>query len=289
MNSIFNSARTIASQVENLLAESGIMFRIFCRAKTLASLEAKINKNPGKYTGDKKIQDIIGIRIALYFIDDIAVAKSLICKKFNYLPEHSTIDTPADSSFSATRYNLMFSLPDSHRVSDEMEDKYKSCVDDTFELQLRTILSEGWHEIDHDLRYKCEPDWIGLPSESRILNGVYATLETSEWTLLKLFEDISYKHYKSSSWSAMLQNKFRIRLREAIISAEILEILDSDQDLCKAIYRYDRDKLFKCLSERPSFPLTADNIIYIMNLDSLENSSLRALTPQYLINWWATA
>ncbi|MBK7959276.1 MAG: hypothetical protein IPK03_14995 [Bacteroidetes bacterium] len=29
-----------------------------------------------------------------------------------------------------------------------------SLVDSTFEVQLRTILSEGWHEIDHDLRYK---------------------------------------------------------------------------------------------------------------------------------------
>ncbi|MBA2928590.1 RelA/SpoT protein [Pseudomonas sp. CCUG 57209] len=289
MNNILNSARTIAEQVESLLAESGIMFRIFCRAKTAESLNAKLNKDPGKYVGDKKIQDIIGIRIALYFIDDISVAKNLICNKFAYLPEHSTIDTPKDSSFSATRYNLMFSLPDDHKISDGLEDRYKSCVDDTFELQLRTILSEGWHEIDHDLRYKCESDWIGLPSESRILNGVYATLETSEWTLLKLFEDISYKHYKSRSWSAMLQNKFRIRLRESLISKEILEVLDADQTLCKAIYRYDRDKLFKCLSERPSFPLTADNIIHIMNLDSFKDVSLTALTPQYFKNWWATA
>ena len=289
MNNVLNSARTIAEQVESLLAESGIMFRIFCRAKTAASLNAKLNKDPGKYVGDKKIQDIIGIRIALYFIDDISVAKNLICNKFVYLPEHSTIDTPKDSSFSATRYNLMFSLPDDHKISDGLEDPYKSCVDDTFELQLRTILSEGWHEIDHDLRYKCESDWIGLPSESRILNGVYATLETSEWTLLKLFEDISYKHYKSRSWSAMLQNKFRIRLRESLISKEILEILDADQTLCKAIYRYDRDKLFKCLSERPSFPLTADNIIHIMNQDSFKDVSLTALTPQYFKNWWATA
>lgn len=289
MNNILNTARVIAEQVETLLAESGIMFRIFCRAKTAESLNAKLNKNPDKYVGDKKIQDIIGIRIALYFIDDITVVKNLICNKFSYLPEHSTIDTPKDSSFSATRYNLMFSLPEDHKISDGIEDKYKTCVDDTFELQLRTILSEGWHEIDHDLRYKCEPDWINLPSESRILNGVYATLETSEWTLLKLFEDISYKHYKSRSWSAMVQNKFRIRLREPLISKQLLEVLDSDQSLSKAVYRYDRDNLFKCLSERPSFPLTADNIIHIMNFDSFHHPSLTDLTPQYFKSWWATA
>ena len=25
-------------------------------------------------------------------------------------------------------------------------------IDNTYEIQLRTVLSEGWHEVEHDLR-----------------------------------------------------------------------------------------------------------------------------------------
>ncbi|WP_202796549.1 hypothetical protein, partial [Thermophagus xiamenensis] len=63
-------------------------------------------------------------------------------------------------------------------------------IDNTFEVQLRTILSEGWHEVDHSLRYKCKDDWKDYPDQERLLNGIYAALETNDSTLKSLFREI---------------------------------------------------------------------------------------------------
>jgi hypothetical protein len=42
-----------------------------------------------------------------------------------------------------------------------------------------------------------QTDWIDLTEESRMLNGIYATLETNDQALKALFDDISYHHYKA--------------------------------------------------------------------------------------------
>ena len=157
---------------------------------------------------------------------------------------------------------------------------------DSFEVQIRTILSEGWHEVDHDLRYKCEQDWIGLDAENRALNGVYATLETSEWTLLKLFEDLSYTHYKSGNIKAMLQNKFRLRIKDSPRDSAIIEILKKRPELAKSIFRYDRSRFFSSIGARPAVPITLANIVYIVNLDELNDKELFDIMPDTFARWW---
>lgn len=78
-------------------------------------------------------------------------------------------------------------------------------MDNTFELQLRTILSEGWHEIDHSLRYKSQADWLDYPENERLLNGIYASLETNDIALKNLFNELSYKHFKNRNWEGLIK------------------------------------------------------------------------------------
>lgn len=276
----------LIKEIESAISKHGIMFRIFYREKTHISLHAKISKDPTKYNDSKKIQDIVGVRIALYFLDDIQVTRDILEKKFSFLPEHSQIDQLKHESFKANRCNLIFKLPKDFDINHLVSSNHRDLIDNTFEVQLRTILSEGWHEIDHDLRYKCEEDWAELNTENRALNGVYATLETSEWTMLKLFEDIAYKHYKNQNWRAMLQNKFRLRLITSPKDNETLELLNTVPELAKKIYRYNRNRLFSCLSSRPPLPITLSNIVYIINLDHIQNPDVQGVTPETLVRWW---
>ncbi|BBP78095.1 hypothetical protein PHLH7_41990 [Pseudomonas sp. Ost2] len=276
----------LIKEIESAISKHGIMFRIFFREKTQTSLLAKLAKNPDKYNDSKKIQDILGVRIALYFLDDVQVARSILEKKFIYLPEDSQIDQLEHENFKANRCNLIFKLPKIFNIKTLVGDEHQHLIDDTFEVQLRTILSEGWHEIDHDLRYKCEDDWAELNTENRALNGVYATLETSEWTMLKLFEEIAYKHYKNQNWRAMLQNKFRLRLVASPRDTETLELLNTIPELAKHIYRYDRNRLFSCISSRLPLPMTLSNIVYIINLDCIRDSDIMGITPSAMIRWW---
>jgi ppGpp synthetase/RelA/SpoT-type nucleotidyltranferase len=105
----------------------------------------------------------------------------------------STIDRPERDQFSVTRYNLIFRLP-GETADSFSRIKGNRPLDLTFEVQLRSILSEGWHEVEHDLRYKAKENWNGHDDLSRVLNGIVATLETSEWNMGRVFEELAYRH-----------------------------------------------------------------------------------------------
>ena len=49
---------------------------------------------------------------------------------------------------------------------------FKGRIEPTFKIQIRTVFSEGWHEVEHDLRYKCKDDWEGCELYSHTLNGI---------------------------------------------------------------------------------------------------------------------
>ena len=262
------------------------MFRLFFREKTNESLLRKIDKRADGYRGEKKIQDIVGVRVALYFMDDILAVRNILEKNFKYIPKDSSFSEHSGDTFKATKYNLIFNLPEDFSVEDIVDDEIRDCIDGTFEVQIRTILSEGWHEIDHDLRYKCEDDWCDLNTENRALNGVYATLETSEWTLLKLFEEIAYKHYKNGNWRAMIQNKFRLRFIASEFDTDLIDKFFNERGFAKQIYRYDRNRLFDCISVRGRMPVSIGLILCIINLDKIKDDELINLTPPLVLRWW---
>lgn len=281
-----NQLSLLAKEIEKCIANIGVMHRIFYRQKTSDSLGRKIKNNPGKYGKNKKIQDIYGIRIALYFIDDIEVVRNALEKKFEFVPDDSKIDELENEIFKAIRCNLIFRLTAEYDLSIHIDSEHLDMVDNTFEVQIRTILSEGWHEIDHDLRYKCQDDWEGLSRENRALNGVYATLETSEWTILKLFEQLAYNHYKNSNIKAMMNNKFRLRLKPSELDERIISYVGNDPDLTKKIYRYSRERMLQCLSERRSIPISIASLIFIMNLDEIHDKEIASMMPDLYKNWW---
>jgi hypothetical protein len=154
-------------------------------------------------------------------------------------------------------------------------------IDNTFEIQFRTTLSEGWHEIDHALRYKCKSDWEDFIEAERMLNGIYATLETSDNALKSLFEDLSYQHYKRQSWEAMLRTKFRLKFIKEHLDEAICKILNQNNDLAKSIFRIDREKIIsKIALSKLHIPLSFSNLIYFLNYIELKNPEIENLQPQ---------
>lgn len=271
--------RHLQADIESELNRVGLLFRVFSRAKDGQSLSNKIELSPGKYSpGGKLIQDLFGIRIALYFTDDLDIAQKALKNIFTYDEVSSTIDLPSDDTFSATRCNLIFRLPeelasDSETLSDSL------LIDSTFEVQFRTVLSEGWHEVEHDLRYKCQSDWTGHNDLNRNLNGIYATLETSDWGMLKLFEEICHRHYKSREWSAMVRSKFRLRAGQEL-SSKIKNVFDNDPSIAKGFFRISRrDYLSWLLSVNLNVPVCLDNTIYVSNYKFIKCKNIDKITP----------
>ena len=261
-----------------------MLCRVFGRSKSSSSLQKKLEKEPTKYAvGTRLIQDVIGIRVVLYFQEDIEIVKKALCKKYKFDMQSSTIDLPASDQFSVTRFNLIFKIPDQYLDSfySEIADLP---IDNTLEIQLRSMLSEGWHEVEHDMRYKNKENWDNQTDLSRALNGIMATLETSEWGMKKIFDDLAYRHYKTKNWNGMLQNKLRMRINSKL-SEEISKLLDDNPTLAKEIYRIDKSSIIETIGKlHAQIPLSLDNLVYIWNFINLNNAEISAITPNTLID-----
>jgi ppGpp synthetase/RelA/SpoT-type nucleotidyltranferase len=269
-------AQSIQQQVVDQMNRLGLLSRVFARAKTKVSLEQKLNRQPGKYSaGAKLIQDAIGVRVIVYFGDDIDMAKHVLEKHFQLV--ETVRDEPDPNEFGPTRLNLVFRLPGDQAPC--IAGHYGiDCIDDTFEVQIRTILSEGWHEIEHDQRYKHKNDWDDFPDLSRTLNGIVATLETCDWSMIKIFDELAYRNYRQQAWPQMIRNKFRLRFDDQLLSAEIQHLLDSDPQVAKRLFQSDRRRILLSLAASDiRLPLTLDNMCFLANRFALDHEALTEL------------
>jgi ppGpp synthetase/RelA/SpoT-type nucleotidyltranferase len=276
----------IESEIIDLTKKAGIYCRIFSRVKEVDSINKKMT--PGRYDSGIKMQDLLGVRIIFYFHEDVDIFKRYL--KYNFKYEYDSESTTLsdieqdeyriesikgglqDKLFMPTRLNVVF------KGDEELNEWYDALfvelkkkgvaaeyIDYTFEVQFRTVLSEGWHEVEHDLRYKCKEAWKGMTEESRILNGLYASLETEEHAMELLFTQMARKYYKDKNWEAMLRSIVKIHLHGNDIAPEISKELKNKNSLSKAILRIDREVLIYTLLSIPNYDLSFDNIILLVN------------------------
>lgn len=93
------------------------------------------------------MQDLIGVRIALYFKDDIDVCVEIL--KSNYTVIEMVRDEEKSDTFSPMRLNLVCQMPES--VSTTLSSNlWEFPIDKTFEIQVRTIFQKvgtKWNTI----------------------------------------------------------------------------------------------------------------------------------------------
>ena len=254
------------------------MFRIFSRVKAEGSISRKID---GKYSGKKtKLQDMIGIRIVVYFQDDVD-ALALYYSVGDVVKK--AIDEFDSSTFRPQRLNITSRIP-AEMVDDfiaGLPEEYRDRIDTTYEIQIRTVFSEGWHEVEHDLRYKCKEDWEGCESYSRTLNGVIASLETAEWNMRALFAEMARHNFSHSNYTAMLRNKFHLQIKSASLSESLNSFLQNNRHLAEAALNADRlIVVYTLLTHKAPFKLTYDNLLFLINRIEMMDPDLMALEPE---------
>ncbi len=196
------------------------------------------------------------------------------------------IDTVRDKEdpehFKAVRLNCVCLLPKD--VNDHVEDLFKnnSLIDNTFEIQIRTVFSEGWHEIEHDMRYKRKDDWIDATTEARAFNGILATLSTCDWSIISLFDQLAYRNYKEHKWEAMFRSKYRLRTTYEPLDENVVRALDENIDLAKQLFRVNRQELIEHISKTNGIPKRITNVVLMANFYFVKNEKLNALTPDTL-------
>ena len=272
-----NIAAKLTSDISESLSRCGIMFRIFSRVKSEDSIRKKLEV---KYASKKvMLQDMIGIRVVLYFQDDVD-ALALFYSVGDVVKK--AIDEFDSSTFRPQRLNITSRIP--AELVDEfvaaLPEDFKNRIDPTYEIQVRTVFSEGWHEVEHDLRYKCKADWVGCESYSRALNGVIATLETAEWNMRSIFAEMSRHNFNHSDYTSMLRNKFHLRFRSDRLSEWLENYLKENRHLPEAVLNADRlIVVYTMLTHRAPFTLTYDNLIFLINRIEMMDFDLMGLEP----------
>ena len=270
-------ATQLTSEISDSLSRCGLMFRIFSRVKTINSIKHKLEV---KYADKKvKIQDMIGIRIVTYFQDDVD-ALALYYSVGDVVKK--SIDELDSSTFRPQRLNITSRIP--AELMDEfysaLPEQYRDCIEPTYEVQIRTVFSEGWHEVEHDFRYKCKEDWTGCETYSRALNGVIATLETAEWNMKTLFADMARHNYSHADYTAMFRNKFRLKFKSEKLSNQVEIHLKDNPHLAEAVLNTDRlIVVYTLLTHKSDFCLTYDNLFYLINRIEMMDSGLIAMEP----------
>lgn len=295
--------KSITDDIKSRLDDFGMFYRIFSRGKTVSSIRHKLSIKGSTYNESKKMQDIIGVRVVLYFAEDVDIVYNYLKTLPNYLDESNSskeikeleandsefkkrIGLLYDKLFMPQRLNLIFRMSSQDTECLKMAlagFEGSSCIDNTFEVQIRTIFSEGWHEVEHDLRYKCLKDemWDYCKEESRMLNGIYASLETTENSMKSMFDNMAYKNFKHNDWGAMLRNKFCIRFEDNKLSDSVFKLLSSkDCLLGKEIFKYERSELFPLFKRLPHrIPRTMDNIVFLLNRVTIQDEKISTLEP----------
>jgi len=267
--------------IDNKLKKCGIFSRIFSRRKSSESIEHKLHKD--EYKDGRKIQDIIGIRIILYFEDDIAICQKIIREWFRPVGDWEVYDNDI-SEFRASKINGIFELEGDwvRRISPQT---WLFPIDQTFEIQLRTTFFEGWHEVEHDMRYKNKAIWDEYPAFSRKLNSVVATLELCDSSMVSICEDFAHQLYLDKKWEAMVNMHYRLRMNDEPINPELKRILDDNsKTLGKRLYRCRRHELIRMLlDDRHRTGAISVNRIIVMANEAdkeMQNEEIRAIAEK---------
>ena len=277
-NSLENIATQLTSEISNSLSKCGLMFRIFSRVKTENSIRRKLEV---KYAKENvKLQDMIGIRIVVYFQDDVE-ALALYYSVGDVVKK--SIDEFDSSTFRPQRLNITSRIP--QELVDDFQaalpENFKDRIEPTYEIQIRTVFSEGWHEVEHDLRYKCKDDWKGCESYSRTLNGLIATLETAEWNMKAIFADLARHNFSHSNYTAMLRNKFHLKFKAESLSESLTSYLNSNRNIAESALNVDRlIVIYTLLTHKADFDLTYDNLFFLINRIEMMDFNLIEMEPE---------
>lgn len=266
----------LEEDIEGILKRAGIYFRIFNRAKTPYSIAQKLEK--GEYgfgVKEKKMQDLLGLRVVVYYQDDMEIIQTILEKTFRQIGDWSETDN-TEEEFKASKLNGVFRIPEEYQQVYNGDISFLP-IDATFEVQLRTISFEGWHEIEHDMRYKApygEEFWRNNEALSRTLNCVLANLELCDWTTLSVFDKLSYYHYEEKNWEMMIKGKFRLHFADQPLAGEIVQFLDDHEEVAYCIYRCQRPEvLFALLRDGYHDRITYDLLVKVINNSVAEYDS----------------
>lgn len=281
---INNVKMSLLNTLVTKLNNAGIYFNSTSRIKSESSLLHKLET--GKYSmqeGGRKIQDIIGIRINLFYLEDMDICEKILEETF--LLDNWSKTKNEENKFEAQKCNGVFRIPSKY-LRNIPASVWNKPFDQTFEVQLRTVLFEGWHEIEHEMRYKYklgsdskETDlWTGHEDLSRVMNSIIANLELCDGSIMQIFNSIHDSQYKEKNWENAIRSKYRLRITQDPLKPELREYLDNNPDIVAQFHTVSKRELVEILlNKKYHKELTPDRVIYLINKEIVHNEYISRL------------
>ena len=281
---INNVKMSLLNTLVTKLNNAGIYFNSTSRIKSESSLLHKLET--GKYSmqeGGRKIQDIIGIRINLFYLEDMDICEKILEETF--LLDNWSKTKNEENKFEAQKCNGVFRIPSKY-LRNIPASVWNKPFDQTFEVQLRTVLFEGWHEIEHEMRYKYklgsdskETDlWTGHEDLSRVMNSIIANLELCDWSIMQIFNSIHDSQYKEKNWENAIRSKYSLRITQDPLKPELREYLDNNPDIVAQFHDVSKRELVEILlNKKYHKELTPDRVIYLINKEIVHNEYISRL------------
>ena len=145
----------LSLQLKELLGGEGLrLLSISGRVKDRDSVMRKVAAGGGKYESILDITDIAGLRVIVYFADDVDKIGGIVRREFDVIEQHSVDKRavlPAEQ-FGYLSLHEIIQLPP-HRSAQFENGRFQSLL---AEIQIRSVLQHAWAEIEHDLGYKAE-------------------------------------------------------------------------------------------------------------------------------------
>lgn len=138
--------KNLLEAINSFLTRDDIQFlNTSYRIKTIKSIHEKIERK--KYKNPiEEIEDVCGIRIICYYLEDIERIKERIESELIILES----EDKTDSIFGYRSYHIICKVPESWEASPN----YRELGEYKVEIQIRTVLMHSWAEIEHKLSYK---------------------------------------------------------------------------------------------------------------------------------------
>lgn len=183
-NALLNLAEELKKEILDVLSDIPHIDNVSARAKTpesfLKKADKKICENKQKYEDPlNEIQDLIGVRVNVIYVNDVNIAKNKIIEYFKAI-ESQTKHPENDSEFGYFGMHLILKIP-----SDFCPDNETNNFPEFFELQIKTLYQHAWSEANHDLGYKSKRE---LTSDEK---RKFAFLAAQSWGADQLLSDLS--------------------------------------------------------------------------------------------------
>lgn len=179
--------RLLKPHVSELLGQMSRIDRISARAKSpdrfLHKALKKDNEGVIKYADPiNEIQDQIGARITVFYLQDIKRIKDVVLQYFTAI-EIQEKKPSRSAEFGYFGEHFILKIPD-----DLIPETIPPCgCPKFFELQIKTLFQHAWSEADHDLAYKSFRELDDLEKRQIGLSAAQA------WGADQIFADLANK------------------------------------------------------------------------------------------------